>query len=343
MKSNNIEERSWTILSTIVESYIHTAEPVGSRTLSKLLDVNLSPATIRNIMADLTEQGLLDQPYTSAGRIPTSQAYRYYVNAIKVPVELPLEKKQIIEEAILGPITSLDGVLEATTKLLAELTDYTGMVTAPRFNDTELRQIEFIRVNELQVFAVLITQSSMVHTKLLEVSENLTQDFLNSVGRYLTEHFAQKSLKEIRRQVQESLVEDKEQYDQLLAHAVRLSKKAFEFSEERALYVEGHFNILRAIADINTAQRLLKILEEKLVVLELLDGALTTEGVQIRIGEENPDTNFQDFSVITANYGNGPITLGSIGVIGPTRMDYGAVIPVIEYTAKTLSQAIAKN
>jgi len=342
MKKHDFEDRAWTILSTIVESYIRTAEPVGSRTLSKLLEVNLSPATIRNIMADLTEQGMLEQPYTSAGRVPTSRAYRNYVNALHAPLVLSDELKTLIQNNLLVT-SSLDKTLETTTKLLADLTRYTSVVTAPRFNDTRLRQIEFIRVDECQVFVVLITQSTMVHTKLIEVSEDLSQEFLNSVSRYLTEQFTQQSLFRIRRHVQESLLEEKEQYNQLLAHAVRLSKKAFEFTEERALYVEGQFNIVRTIADLNSAQRLLRVFEEKLAVLELLDDALITEGVQIRIGEENTDVNFQDLSVVTAHYRNGATILGSIGVIGPMRMDYGAIIPVIDFTAQTLSQAIARN
>lgn len=339
----DLEERVNAVLLAIVESYIQTAEPVGSRTLSKHQELGISPATIRNVMADLTEQGYLAQPHTSSGRVPTDKAYRFYVDAGSGGEFLSQKVKREIDEAIRDSSDSLEKMLENTTMVLAGLTKSTCVVAGPRVNTTRLRMIEFLRIGEEQIMVVLITQSNMVYNKVIEVSEDLTQDFLNSVSRYLNDQFSDRSLHEIRQNVLESLVEEKEQYDQLLAQVVRLGKKAFDFSDERMLYVEGKYNIINEINDIECIQRFLKALEEKIAVLTLLDQTLTVSGVNTLIGMENQLVDFQDFSLVIANYGNGPHVLGSLGVIGPTRMDYFRVIPIIEYASRTLSQVITNH
>lgn len=340
MAKRNFDERVQVILNAIVGSYIDVPEPVGSRTLSKVLGAGLSPATIRNVMADLTDQGYLDQPHASAGRVPTDKAYRYYVDSVVNLGDLPGSIRRRIDDVVGERGSSLEKTLEETTKLLAILTQFTGVVAAPKVNTTRLKLMEFIRVSENQIFVVLITQSNMVYNKIIEVSEDLSQEFLNSVSRYLNEQFSEQSLSEIRDQMLDSLLEEKEQYDQLLAHVVRLSKKAFDFADERALYVEGQFNILNDLDDVPSIQNLLHALDEKISILNLLDRTLTEEGVNIYIGVENELEQLRGFSFVTANYGYGPHMLGSIGVIGPRRMDYLRVVPIIDYTAKSLSQSI---
>ena len=340
MARRDLDDRVTAILNAIVASYIDVAEPVGSRTLSKSLEFGLSPATIRNVMADLTELGFLNQPHASAGRVPTDKAYRYYVDSMVGGVSLPSNIKGRIDDVIRERGGSLEKTLEETTKLLAVLTHFTGVVAAPKVTTTRLKMMEFIRVSENRIFAVLITQSNMVYNKLIDVSEDLSQEFLNSVSRFLNEQFSECSLSEIRDQMLDSLLEEKEQYDQLLAHVVRLSKKAFDFTEERELYVEGQFNILSEMEDLLSIQNLLQTLEEKISILDLLDSTLLDGGLNIFIGGENELEHLQGFTFITANYGNGPNMLGSIGVIGPRRMDYQRVVPIIDYTARKLSQSI---
>ncbi len=335
-----MENRVKAILNAIVESYIQTAEPVGSRTLSKQLDIGLSPATIRNVMADLSEQGYLEQPHTSAGRIPTDKAYRFFVDSLVTAPTLSDEIRAMIDEAVGESTPNLEKMLANTTKVLAGLTQFTGVVAAPRVNTTCLKLIEFIKMSSRQIFIVLISQSNMVHNKIIDVSEDFSQEFLNSVARFLNAQFGERSLMDIRSHVLETLVEEKEQYDQLLAQAARLSKKAFDISDDRELYVEGQYNIVKDFQDIGKFQRLLKALEEKIAILDILDRTLTAKGVHIYIGTENSLDDLQDCSVITANYGNGSQVLGALGVIGPTRMDYFRIIPIINYTAKILTQSI---
>jgi len=343
MVRGDLELRVKTILVAVVDHFIHTGEPVGSRTLSKLLDLGVSAATIRNVMADLTEQGYLEQPHTSAGRVPTDKAYRYFVNARATPGDLPEQVRREIDDCIGEAPGGLDSLLVSTTRLLAELTEFTGVVASPMMRATRLKKVEFLRIGPEEVYVVLITHSNMVHHKILRVSQELGQEFLNSVSRYLNEQFISKSLSDIRGQVLDSLMEEKEQYDQLLAHVVRLSKRAFDLSSERELYVEGQFNIVKDLQDLGRVRSLLQALESKFSIIELLDQALSGPGISISIGHENALECLEDCALVTAKYGTDGDSLGAIGVIGPTRMDYLKVVPIIEYTAQALSRAITSQ
>lgn len=339
----DLENRVRAVLLAIVENFIQTGEPVGSRTISKITDLGLSAATIRNVMADLTEQGFLEQPHTSAGRVPTDKGYRYYVNAHQMPEPVSSQTRDMIQDALGDPTAGLDRLLSNTTKVLAELTRFTGIVASPHMGSTRLKMVEFLKINPQQIFVVLITQSHMVHSRILRLSEDLSQDFLNSVSRYLNDQFVLKSLVEIRQQVLESLAEEKEQYDQLLAHVVRLSKRAFDLSNQRELYVEGQSNILNDFHDIGKIRGLLRALEEKMALIDLLDHTLEESSVNISIGQENKLEYLDGCSLVTAKYGTDEQSIGTIGVIGPTRMDYLRVIPIIEYTARALTQSMGQQ
>ncbi len=340
MARGDLELRDKMILIAVVNHFIQTGEPVGSRTLSKLVGLGVSAATIRNVMADLTEQGYLEQPHTSAGRVPTDRAYRYYVDASGKLAQVPEPIQRAIDESIGEAPGGLDSLLATTTRLLAELTEFTGVVASPMMGATRLKKVEFLRIGPEEVYVVLITHSNMVHHKILRVTQEMGQDFLNAVSRYLNEQFIAKSLADIRGQVLDSLMEEKEQYDQLLAHVVRLSKRAFDLSSERELYVEGQFNIVKDLQDLGRVRSLLQALESKFSIIELLDQALSVSAVSISIGQENSLECLEDCALVTAKYGSGGDSLGAIGVIGPTRMDYQRVVPILEYTAKALSRAI---
>jgi len=339
----DLEQRVKAVLLAIVDSFIQTGEPVGSRTISKITDLGLSAATIRNVMADLTEQGFLEQPHTSAGRIPTDKGYRYYVNARTDKVQIATQTRDMIQDALGDSSAGLDALLSNTTKVLAELTHFTGIVASPQVDSTRLKMVEFLRINPQQFFVVLITQSHMVHSRILRMSEDLSQEFLNSVSRYLNDQFVRKSLVEIRQQVLESLAEEKEQYDQLLAQVVRLSKRAFDLSSKRELYVEGQSNILNDFRDLGKIRGLMKALEEKMSLIDLLDHTLDESSVNISIGQENKLDYLDGCSLVTAKYGEDLQSVGAIGVIGPTRMDYLRVIPIIEYTARALTESMGQQ
>ena len=343
MADDNTDGRLDTILAAIIEIYIETAEPVGSRTLSRVLDQGLSAATIRNVMADLTELGYLDQPHTSAGRVPTDKAYRFYVDRMEKSTEVPEEIRALVGDTLEQSPAGLDSLLNVTTKMLADMTHFTSIVAAPRSSFTRLKQIEFIRISEHQICVALITQSNLVYNKIIEIPEVLPQAFLNSVSGYLNEQFSQDSLQEIRDKMLGSLLEEKDHYDQLLAQVVRLSKRAFDMSSVRALYVEGQSHIVKGFHDADKIGKLLRMLEEKITILSLLDETIKAPGVNIAIGVENPYEEFQECTVVTAHYGHGDNPLGAIGVIGPTRMNYLEIIPIINFTALSLTAAITNQ
>jgi heat-inducible transcriptional repressor len=338
-----MDDRLRSVLCAIVRNYIESEEPVGSRTLSKVLELGLSPATIRNVMADLTEQGYLEQPHTSAGRVPTNRAYRFYVDVCLEALELPGEVKTVIERSLQDSALGLENLLDSTSRVLTALTELTGVVASPRINNTRLRKIEFIKIGPHRTYVVLFTQASMVHHKLIETSEDFSQEFLTSVSRFLNEHFSACSLAEVRDSVLSTLAEEKQSYDQMLAQAVRLSRRAFDLAEKRQLYLDGLANIVRGFGDLATIDRLIASLEEKAAVIDLLDRTLEQPGVNIIIGLQDTDLALADCALVAARYGNGGKELGAIGVIGPTRMNYLRVIPVIDYTARMLSQAIANQ
>ena len=340
-----IDERTQLVLQGIINSYIETTEPVGSRTLSKQLSMPMSPATIRNIMSDLSELGFLIQTHTSAGRIPTDKAYRYYVDSLAVADSLTEEIRSRIQELSAEGVSQVEELLSNTTKILANLTHFACLVTAPKTAVSRLQRIEFIKVSTSKILVILVSKSGVVRNKLIETTEGISQDFLNSISAFLNEQFQNRSFREIRDQILQSMVEDKERYDRLLAQAVRLGKKAFEVSDPPELYMDGHLNLLMSAAfgSRNDLRGLMGTFDQKSRIMEVLDHTMNAEGVRIYIGIENDHEGLKDCTLVTANYRNENNVLGTLGVIGPTHMDYQRIIPVVDYTSKILSQAITRH
>lgn len=340
-----IDDRTQRVLTGIIDNYIQTTEPVGSRTLSKTLDVELSPATIRNIMVDLSEMGYLKQTHTSAGRIPTDKAYRFYVDSLAVANDLPKSIQTTLNEVshLSGP--QVEQLLVNTTRVLANLTEFICVVSAPKAEASLLQRIEFIKVNSREILVILITKSGLVRNKIIESSEGLSQNFLNSVAQFLNEQFQNSSLLEIRNKILESMLEDKERYDTLLAQAVRLGKKAFELDTPPELYVEGQIGLMLStkFKKQETIKSLLEAFEEKSTIMAIVDNTLAADRIQIFIGVENKYQGLQECSMITAAYGLKNNVLGMVGVVGPTCMDYQRIIPVVDYTAKILTASLSEH
>lgn len=351
----NLDARAHEVLVAIVEYYIAEGAPVGSRLLSKQLREQLSPATIRNVMLDLSNQGYLEQLHTSAGRTPSEHAYRAYVEALP-PSEISGTQRETIDCMFTSASPQLEDLLEDCTRLLAQLTTFTGVSVSPQIGLARLRKVEFIRLNEHKIYAVLITESSMVHHRIVDLGETPDQESLNRVSYYLNEQFESRGLDEIRAELLDALVEERERYEDWLAQAARISKKALALPAERELYVEGLSHLVGELRGFASLQRLISALEEKEDVIELLDRGLEEPGLgeprarlqgsarqmHVSIGTENPES-LRDCALVSANYGNGRNWLGAIGILGPMRMNYAAVIPVIRYVAEALSNTIASR
>jgi heat-inducible transcriptional repressor len=339
-----LSPREKKVLQAIIMDYIQTAEPVGSRTVSKKSKMELSPATIRNVMVDLEELGLLVQPHASAGRIPTDQAFRFYVDSILEICNLSAMDQTRITRDLEEERLDVNEVLKRASHLLSLLSRQMGLVLAPRFSNNVFKHIEFIRLKDKKILVILVSNLGEVQNKIIEADEWLTQDELNKFSRYLTEIMGGLSLHEAKKRILEEMQREKVLFDKLMYRALKLSQKALEGEGEGNLFIEGKEFIFQSpeFADIEKMRHLLLAFEEKTKIIKLLDKALTAQGIQIFIGSENEVNEMQGLSVIAAPYSTDNFILGTLGVIGPTRMDYSAIIPIVDYTARLVGKIIAR-
>jgi heat-inducible transcriptional repressor len=335
-------EREKAVIEAVIEDYIQTAEPVGSRTVAKILKMALSPATIRNVMADLEESGFLMQPHTSAGRVPTDKAFRYYVDRLLEIRRLSRLSRDRIDSSLQIEKMDITEILRRASTLLSSLSKQTGVVLGPRFDSTVFKHVEFIRVSEKRVLVVLVSTMGEVQNKIIEVDESMTQDELDQYSRYLTEIMGGLTLAEAKGRIMEEMKQERVLFDRLMFRALQLSQKALEGLGEGDIYIEGKTNIIRSpeFSDLEKMRLLFLAFEEKGKLVKLLDKALSASGIQIFIGEENELREMKSCSVIAARYAKESSVLGTVGVIGPTRMDYCTIIPLVDYTARMVSKML---
>jgi heat-inducible transcriptional repressor len=333
------------VLRAIVLDYIRTAEPVGSRTISRRYGFSLSPATIRTTMADLEELGYVAQPHTSAGRVPTDRGYRLYVDTLMDRPELSRAEVQQIELQV-GPSTGeLEEMLRESGRLLSALSSYVAVVLAPRLDESQFRRVEFVSLTREQVLVILLADTDSVYHKVVTVDEAMTQAELERIARYLNDLLQGRSLREVRDLLLIQMAEEKAQYDRMLARALRLGAKALEAEPEADVYVAGaaHIADQPEFADVATMKALFAAFEEKSKLVNILNNCLTQEAFKIFIGSELPVRGIQGLSVIAAPYRKGDRVLGVLGVLGPTRMEYGRALALVETTARFLSRAITER
>ena len=338
-----LTDRDRKILQAIITDYIQTAQPVGSRIVSKKYKMELSPATIRNVMVDLEEMGFLTQPHTSAGRVPTDKAYRFYVDAILNMRRLNPEEKEHIEKGLmLKEDPDINEVMKRASHLLSLLSKQMGVVLAPRFGSKIFRHIEFIKLRDRRILVILVSQTGEVQNKLIEADEEMSQDELDKYSKYLTEIMGGLNLAEAKLRIVEEMKKEKVLFDKLMYGALQLSQKALEDEGEGDLFIEGKSNIMQSpeFADMEKMRILLQAFEEKTRIVKLLDKALSTHGIQIFIGAENDLNEMVNCSIVAAPYSREKYTLGTLGVIGPTRMDYSNIIPIVDYTARLVGKIL---
>lgn len=340
----NLDERAHRILIAVVQSFIQTAEPVGSRTISKRFDFGLSPATIRNVMADLEELGFLEQPHTSAGRIPTDKGYRCYVDHLQNVEGLSLEEAAFISQHYLPYRGEADEVIVETSRLLSEISRYAGIVLC-KLSTTLFKRVEFVKVRGRQVLAIFVMESANVQHKLILLDEELTQDELHRISNYLNQEFAGQPLHTIRQRVLERMAVEKIQYDLLSQQAMRVGMKTFEDTEETEadIYFGGTANIMdqpEFLANVSCMKELFKAFEEKSRLIDILDRCLATPGINVIIGSETPFQDVHECSFVTRTYSYDDHTIGVLGVVGPKRMVYPRVMSIVDYTANLVSQIL---
>lgn len=341
-----LSERDKKILEAVVQAYIQSAEPIGSRTVSKRLELDLSPATIRSIMADLEEIGLLSQPHTSAGRIPTEQGLRYYVDSILEVSPITNEEMAAINQEFFSTGRETELLVKKTSKILSLVSKHVGLVLAPRFSSLVLKQLEFIRLTDRLVLAILISQSGVVQNRIIESDRSFVQEDLDRFNRYLNDFLEGLTMGEIKTLIVEEMQTEKTRFDEMLTHALTLGHKAFEqglSSETDDLYIMGQGRLLDYpdFADnVKSMKAIFDAFEEKGILIRLLDKVMSAKEIQIFIGSEHELAQMKGWTVIASPYSRRSIPIGTLGVMGPTRLDYSRIIPVVDYTAKLLSRIL---
>ncbi|HLC25425.1 MAG TPA: heat-inducible transcriptional repressor HrcA [bacterium] len=349
MVEAKLSERAEIILRTVVQNYIGTAEPVGSRTIAKMTHLGLSPATIRNVMSDLEDTGYLSHPHTSAGRMPTDLAYRFYVNSLGEIPPLAREELEKIEQSFPSGVREIDDLMEVTSRLLSFLSQQAGLVSLPDVRSVVLKHLEFIRLRPYQAMAVFVSESGILHNRIIELDEDFTQEKLDQMTGYLNAEFGGMPLPRIRSEIVKHMAREKEQYDQLLMNAMRLSQKALvqeENVESGQVILGGTTNILKQpefTADVDKMRSIFSAFEDKSRLLKIIDRVLHGQGVSILIGSENEIQEMKNCSLVMHPYTCGDRALGVLGVIGPTRMEYPRMMALVAATAQTLSRLLTER
>ncbi len=341
-----MSERAREIFRQLVETYIATGAPVGSRTLSRALPVNLSPASVRNVMADLEDLGLIYAPHTSAGRMPTQQGLRFFVDAVMEEAVIAPEEQAKIDAHLAGidPAAGLDKALEEASGILSGLSHCAGLVVTPRRNP-HLKHIEFVRLSPTRALVILVGVDGTVENRAITIPRDLPGATLEQAANFLNARFRGQTIGEISRRLGRELEGLRKELDALSAQVVASGLAVWaggDDGEDKRLIVRGQANLLggtEPAADLERLRQLFEDIEEKRGFSELLSLASEGEGVRIFIGRENRLFSLSGSSVIVAPFGDtGHDVVGVLGIIGPTRMHYGRVIPVVDYTARAISR-----
>ena len=337
-----LDERFQKVLELIIMDYICSAEPVGSRTICKRYGIQLSPATVRNVMADLEDLGFLWQPHTSAGRIPTDKAFRFYIDEILNVQSLNHAEREKIRRKYRISQYDIQEIMRETSRILSGLSRYTGVVLTPKMASTIFKHIQFIRLSIDQILAVFVASTGAVQNRIIQMESNLSQEELDKISRYLNEMLEGLTLAQVRGKILKEMEGERIAYDHLMKQALKLGHRAFSSQEENELYIDGKMNIIDEpeFANIEKMKSLFRAFEEKSLLITLLDKCLAGEGVQVTIGAESECSEMEGCSLVSSPYGMVDRTLGILGILGPRRMNYSRVIPLVEYTAQLLTEIL---
>jgi len=340
---NIFSRRAREILRAVVQDYISTAEPVSSKAIASGYGLRVSPATIRNIMAELESEGFLVQPHTSAGRVPTDRGFRFYVDSLLELEEPGKGDKDILRKSC-EKARTVEDILTETTKALSRLTSCAGLMFMPRKGDFVIQHISFIPIDRANLMVVLVSSLGMVQTKLIRMDVETSKLDFDKVSGYLNSVAKGLTLAELRATIVTEMNNEKNQYDELLKKALSLGGMLFQLNsrpDENSLYVEGKFNMLDQPEfrdDFERMKKLFAAFEQKGLLLRVLDKSMEENGIHVFLGSESTIEEFEGLSFVVAPYGSDRETLGTLGVVGPVRMNYSKIVPLVDYTAGLLSK-----
>jgi heat-inducible transcriptional repressor len=339
MSGTDLSRRAQKILYAVVTEYLHGGDPVGSRTVTRRHDLKLSPATVRNVMADLEELGLLEQRHSSAGRVPTATGLRFFINELlKVRAMTAREKDEIRERVI---ASTPEAVVQRASRLLSDLTQHAAVIITPDPDHQRFGHIEFVPLRDGKLIAVLVTTDGRIENRL--IIDDVDPRRLEPIHNYLNQLLKGMTLDEVRERVIRELGEDKNRYDVAVSAALRLGHAMFVVGERSAdVVISGQANLLDDTLAKENARELLRTLEDKETLIRLLDRTRHAEGLQVFLGAETALSALASSSVIAVSYGPEEQPIGALAVIGPMRMNYGKVMSVVDVTADTVSQLLAE-
>ena len=338
----DLNERSLLLFKSLVEHFIQDGHPVGSRTLARDTDLALSPATIRNVMADLEDMGVLRSPHTSAGRVPTARGYRLFVDSLLCVEQLEATQMERMAREMAAEADMQHLVVRASS-LLSDITNLAAVVMLPRKRQSSLEHIEFIALSENRILVILVLSDKEIQNRIIHTAKTYTQSQLQRTANYLNSTFRGKNLDTIRAELLGELRKLKEDVNELMQAAIEMTQKAFVVpAAEDNVVISGHTNLMGVaeLSDLEKLKRLFESFNRKRDILHLLENAISAKGVQIFIGEESGYEVLDNCSVVTSPYAGEGQVLGVLGVIGPTRMDYERVIPIVDVTARILGSVL---
>ena len=341
----SLDKRAENVIKSLVETYIIQGQPVGSRTLSKLPSLAISSATVRNVMADLEDLGLITAPHTSAGRIPTAQGYRIFVDGMVRSSTLTHQAIAQLTERFERE-TDPDTLIAHASDVLSDLTQFAGVVVSPSQSVTRFRQIEFMPLGDSRLLAILITQDGRVQNRVLPVKQNFTESELVEAANFFNHRYKGSTLEQVRRQLVEDMKKDNDEMHRINQAAMQAASQVIREEDSSAtgdVVLSGEQRLLDVpdLCQIETLQKLFDAFKTKRDLLDLLDRSMKAEGVSVFIGEESGYSALGECSVIASPYEVEGKIIGTLGVIGPTRMAYDEVISVVDITAKLLSQSLS--
>ncbi|MCX7875042.1 MAG: heat-inducible transcriptional repressor HrcA [Melioribacteraceae bacterium] len=346
MTEYQLKDREKAILRFVIHQFILTANPVGSRNVSKKFDLGLSPASIRNVMADLEDMGLLDHPHTSAGRVPTDKGYRVYVDSLMDPPVIDLTSKKVVDEN-LSVQNETEELLKITSAILSDLTNQLALVTYPKFEQAELEKIQLVQLSSKRILVVVSVKSGLVKTITLEVDAEVKEDQLQSIQQLLNERLSGLKFSEIRTSFQERVKDiSSEKYRPIIRVFLDSVDKIFTDSSIDKTFIAGTKKMLShpEFFDHDKFQSVIELVENKDIIIHVLDKnkEIAKNDIAISIGNENKDEKLSDYSMISKEYKIGDLT-GTLGIMGPKRMDYSKIIAAVVYIAEQLTEELTKQ
>jgi len=340
-KSQELPERSLFLFKSLVDHFINDGQPVGSRTLARDLGLDISAATIRNVMSDLEDLGLLHSPHTSAGRIPTARGYRLFVDSLLRVGDLGNEEIHRMAEEM-DAVDNTQNLMQRTSSMLSDITHLASVVMLPRIEQSTLNQIEFVSLSDNRILVIFVMSDNEVQNRIIHTARSFTASELEQAANYLNKMFTGKDLHDIREDMLAELESMKENVNKLMQAAIEMAQQAIHTTSQDDYVLAGETNLMGVSGwgDIERLKRLFDTFNQKRDILHLLEQSINAKGVQIFIGEESGYEVLDDCSIITSPYESEGQILGVLGVIGPTRMDYERVIPIVDLTAKMLGSAL---